>query len=66
MKDAEYNLRQKAAMYRLRRMGGAKLLRRAQKWIPKNMPPENWRGTPLEWAEEEMPTNLFLWLLDLL
>lgn len=27
----------------------------ALKWLKKNPPPENWKGTKMQWAETEMP-----------
>lgn len=56
MKDAEYNRRQRAAYFRLKKAG---LLRQAQKWIGKNRPPQEWEGTPLEYAELEMPVSFW-------
>lgn len=60
MTGEEYNRRQSEAKQELRRRN---LLRPAQNWISKNMPPDDFKGTPLEWALLEMPTSAFLrWL----
>jgi hypothetical protein len=58
MSDALYNRRQKKACERLRKAG---ILEKARRWLRKNRPPKSWKGTPLEWAEEEMPVLVSGW-----
>lgn len=54
MSDEEYNRRQQEAFWRLREIG---IHRVAQVWIRSNRPPDDWEGTPLEFAEKNMCRN---------
>ena len=54
--EGEFKKRQRAAYFRLRKIGE---LENAQKWLRKEPPPREWTGTPLEYAEEEMPCGFF-------
>jgi hypothetical protein len=56
MSGEEYSRREALARYRL---GEAGHLFEARDWLRENKPPPNWKGTPLEYAETEMPVNLF-------
>jgi len=30
-----------------------------EKWMEDNPPPEDWHGTPMQWAWTEMPAGIF-------
>jgi len=56
MDDKEYNRRQREATHRLRLDGE---FENAQLWLRRNPIPPYWEGTPLEYAELEMPVGPF-------
>lgn len=41
-------------------------LENARRWLQKDPPPKGWPGTPLEYAELEMPCGVFGSILRLL
>lgn len=60
MNELDYVKRQGIAKHELKLKG---LFVPAVKWLQKHQPPKNWQGTPLEYAQLEMPTSAFLrWL----
>lgn len=55
MSPKDYRRREEAAKKRLQKIGEYE---NALDFLVTSPPPYNWEGTPLEYAEEEMPTGL--------
>lgn len=63
MTDAEHKRRDNEARDALRDIGE---LPRARQWLKKNPPPRSWKGTPFEYALEEMPVGVIGEVFDAL